>query len=512
MSTRRNRTTKPTSIVETNHEVQEYKTLFEGAMNMQELLTERLAELEMSLESDGWTTMFGNMENEFSREGLRTITRLSRLYYLKNPIIKRSIEVKKLYVWANGFNIHAVDEEINEVIQAFVDDVHNQSEMTGHQAQILKEVDLETDGNLFLVFFVDVSGKVSVRSIPFDEIMDVICNPEDARDVWFYHRVWASIGVNGAVTNHDAYYPDWNHNPKDTGGLDFTSKTINTDAVVFHIKINGFSNWQFGLSEVYSSIDWAKAYREFLEDWATIMRSLRKFAWSMTTTGGKAGITAAKSKLNTRMTSTSTDTNPPPLVGSTFIGAEGNAMQPIKTAGATASAEDGRRILLMAAAGAGLPETFYGDASVGTLATAKSLDRPTELMMLDRQALWKDVYRKIINYVLRENVRAGGSMSGMAVIENDTLKWNDDIDPTIHLEFPPLISSDIPPLVQAIAQAATTQTLDPRTIAQLLMAALGVEEADEILNRLYPVEGLTAPVGSVTEAIRKLTEAIGSLK
>jgi hypothetical protein len=316
------------------------------------------------------------------------------------------------------------------------------------------------------------------------------------------------MDVNGVGKAHDSYYADWNHDPSDAPAV-LGSKPLEQNGVVFHIKINGFSNWTFGLSEVYISIDWAKAYKEFLEDWATIMRSLRKFAWNMTTNGGKAGIASAKHKLNTRISSTSSETNPPPLAGSTFIGTEGNTMQPIKTAGATASAEDGRRILLMAAAGAGIPETFYGDASVGTLATAKSLDRPTELMMLDRQALWSDVYRKIIDYVLKANVMAGGPIASMATITNTgTLQWNEGVDPTIHLEFPPLISSDVPPLVNAIVQASTTQTLDSRTIAQLLMAALSVEEPDEILDRLYPVGELEAPIGDVTEAVKKLTEAL----
>src|SRR5690606_26615419 len=100
------------------------------------------------------------------------------------------------------------------------------------------------------------------------------------------------------------------------------------------------------------------------------------------------------------------DHNPPPLTGSTFVAGEGTSLQPVRTSGATVSAEDGRRLLLMVAASSGLPETFFGDASIGTLATAKSLDRPTELMMEDRQKLWRDVFINILEFVRLWAVKA----------------------------------------------------------------------------------------------------------
>ena len=475
-----------------------------GANSMQSLLIERIAELELALDSEGWTSLSSASDSEFSREGLRKIARLSRLYYLKNPIIGRSVNVKKLYVWGNGFKVQATDKAINEVIQAFLDDVKNQSELTSHQARTLKEVDLEVDGNLFFVFFTDAVGKVHIRSIPFDEVQDIIFNPEDRRDPWFYHRVWTTMDAKGRIEQHEQYYPDWNHDASVVTDTNIDPNKVNTTNAVYHMKVGGFSDWKFGLSEVYSSIDWAKAYKKYLENWATIMDALSKFAFQLTTKGGKEGIAAAKSKLNTRLGSSGSyaDTNPPPTVGSTFISGEGVTLTPMKTAGATASAEDGRRILLMAIAGIGLPETFYGDASVGSLATAQSLDRPTELLMLDRQQLWKDAFRKIINYVIRQNIMHQGELANYAVVtENGTIAWNDGIDPTIKLDFGPLLTKDIPPLVDAITKAWNTQTLDSKTVAQMLLTALGVEEPDEIISKFYPEESGNVPISTLTEAV-----------
>ena len=47
-----------------------------------------------------------------------------------------------------------------------------------------------------------------------------------------------------------------------------------------------------------------------------------------------------------------------------------------------------------------------GDLDQGNLATAKTLDRPTELAMMDRQQLWADIFQRLINYQIDWWVRA----------------------------------------------------------------------------------------------------------
>jgi hypothetical protein len=190
------------------------------------------------------------------------------------------------------------------------------------------------------------------------------------------------------------------------------------------------------------------------------------------------------------------------LPGSTFISGDGYSLQPVRTSGATVSAEDGRRLLLMVAAGSGLPETFYGDSSVGTLATAKSLDRPTELMMLDRQQLWRDVFTNIFQYVLRWGVVApGGALRSLGRVERrvedgqyeETLVWNEGVTSAVSIEFPSLLQHDVATQVGAIVQAATlgqagvtAGTMDLPTLSRLLLVALGVPDAEVIVARLFP--------------------------
>lgn len=469
------------------------------------LLTERLAALEMALESQGWRVLSGMGDQEFSREGLRDITAFARIMAIKNPLIKRGVQVQRLYVFGQDFNVTAEQGEIDDLLTVFWDDPGNQAELTSHQAIGQKETELQTDGNLFFVFFVNqVTGRVRVRSIPFDEVADKVSNPDDAREAWYYLRVWTEtrVGEDGVTRSEPqrAYYPDWRYTPA-ARPASLGDIPIRWEQPVFHLRVGSYSNWKFGLSEVYDAIDWARAYKEFLEDWSSIVRAYRKFAFQLSTPGGKGTLAAAKAKLGGVLGAASGADGMPPAVGSTFIGGPDVSLQPVRTAGATVGAEDARRLLLMVAASFGLPETYFGDASVGTLATAQSLDRPTELKMLDRQTLWADTLRAIHDFVLLWAVKAPqGALRALGklltVVENglisESVKWNDGVDPHVAVTFPPIVTDNTAAQVGAIIDAATLRgqalagTVELPQLAAMLFSALGVKDADELLAQMFP--------------------------
>lgn len=507
-------------------------TLHESLQLQNAELTERLAALEFALEGLDWRLLTTQAEHEFSREGLRTITELARIMYLKNPLIQRGVAVQRLYVWGQGVNVGSRTPEIQAVLDAFNDDPKNQVELTSHQARMQKEIEQQTDGNTFFVLFVnELTGRVRVRTLPFEEIHDIICDPDDAKSPRYYVRQWSEQRFDqatGATTTktRNAYYPDWRYNPK-TKPPTINGVDVMWSSPVYHIKTGGFSNWKFGVSEIYAAIDWAKAYKEFLEDWASIVRAYRKFAFQLTTPGGKSGVAAAKSKLSTTVGTAAGETNPAPVAGSTFIAGEGHSLTPIRTSGATVAAEDGRRLLLMVAAAVGLPETFFGDVSVGTLATANSLDRPTELMMRDRQTMWASVYLAIYNFVLFWAVKAqNGPLRGLGTIQREVegeeiierVVWGDDVDAHINLDFPPIVAGDTLAQVQAIVQGAIVTngaplTMDLPTLTRMVLVALGQDDVDEIVNRLYPDgQEATPPAGERPQAEAMMVEAVKELR
>lgn len=496
-------------------------------------LRERLAALEMALESVDWRLLSMSADQEFTRQGLRDITEFSRIMYLKNPLIRRGVETKRLYVLGQGFNVKAADPDIDAALTAFYADPDNRVELTSHQAHGMKETELQTDGNLIFVLFTNAqTGRVRLRSIPFDEVDDLVTDPDDAKRPWFYLRRWTQIDADGAHKPMAAYYPDWRYMPLAQPPT-FRDVPVRWDQPVFHVRVGGFSNWRWGISEVYAAIDWAKGYKEFLEDWASIVRAYRRFAFQLSTPGGRSGVAAAKARLSTTIGSGGGETNPPPLAGSTFIAGEGTTLTPVRTAGATVSADDGRRMLLMVAAATGLPETFFGDASVGTLATAKSLDRPTELMMRDRQTLWGDVLAQVHDYVLLQAVKSPqGSLRGAGTVvtliedglRSERVEWAEDIDPHVAIDWPPLIEHDTAATIAAIVQAATLNgqqpagTMDLQMISRLVLSALGVQDVDQVLAGLFddetgePLGAAEASEAAWLEAVREMRATLAQLR
>jgi hypothetical protein len=494
-----------------------------------DLLQERLAELEFALEDEGWVRLGLEGQREFSRSGLKRIAAMSRLMYLKNPLIQRGINVKTYYVWGQGVQIQARDDTVNTVLQRFLDDPGNRDELTGHQARMLKEIDLGVEGNVFLTLFPSIkTGHVRVRSIVPDEIADIWTNPEDTRERWYYVRRWTQRTIN-SVGQYEtkalaALYPDWRYRPRNRpasyGGL-----AINWESPVYHVRVGGLSGMRFGVPETYSSLDWARAYKDFLTDWATLVRSLSKFAWRMTTAG--RNVKAAKKKLATTLDLDNLESNPPPTAGSAFVGTDAVNIEPIPKTGATTSAEDGKQLRLMVASAMDIPDTILsGDPDQGNLATAKTLDRPTELAMSTRQTLWADVFRDLCLFVIRANVLATrGKLTGTVNVDEDgietiELTGLDDDALTIDITFPEILEHDTDAAVTAIVNAATlgghvnANVIDNTTLVRLLLTALGVDDVDELVDDIVdtldnePDDPANATEEAFAEALRDLRAAI----
>lgn len=509
-----------------------------------EVLKERLVDLELALEDANWMRLMFEGQNEFSRDGLRKIVDLARMMFIKNPLIKRGVMVKALYIWAQGVNVKYKNPELNTVLQDFWDDPKNQVELTGHQAQMLKQVDYEVISNIFFVFFTRPSdGRVRVRTLPFEEITDVISDPEDAKTPWFYVRKWTEKKLNPQsgrfnTKNRVAYYPDWQYTPKIKLPKIGTIEVM-WDTPVYHVMAGGMSGWKFGVSQVYAAIDWARAYKEFLEDVASLMRAYSKFAWKRVTKGGKKAIAAERAKMASTLATggTSVETNPPPVTGAMAFLGEGTDLQPMQVRGASINPDDGRRLLLMVAAAEGLPETYYGDVSVGTFATAKTMDRPTELAMKEGQTTWTDIFRNIFGYVMLQAMKATDSaiksLGKVVRTEDDgmieeKIVWNDPLTAMLDIDFPPILEKDVQAAVQAVVTALTLNgqqltLLDEQTATRLILKAMAEDDVDEIMAELFG-DGLDTPPTTrppsqpttseaiVREAARKLVLAIQAEK
>jgi hypothetical protein len=501
----------------------------------EEFLKESIAELELALEDVGWRQLRVGNNREFSASGLRNIRAIARLFFIKNPLIQNACRIQSNYVWGQGFSVNAETEIINDVIQMFMDDPKNTSSFTGHAAKLELERALLTQGDIFAALFTNASnGRVIVRTIHPDEIDDIITDPDDSKSPWFYKRVWQESafdpksGIVNAVSQ-TRYYPDWRivndksvQIPNQIGGFD-----VAVDSPIYHIKVGGFGDMRFGIPEVYAALDWARAVTNNLADHSSILKAHTRFAAKLTTKGGPLAVSAAKKRLATTLNADgagSRETNPPSTTGATFIGSKEVDWNPIKFGDALPDPEtSGRPLRLMVSAATGIPETILmGNADVGNLATAKTLDRPTELQMSNRQTLWSGVYADILNYVIDAACRApNGKLAKFSHPEQDDYlgleRWVIDdpdatesgpADRTISVTFPSILHHDTLQLVQAIVEAATlggkptAGLFDDRTVARMLLGALGEDNTDEILDILFEDEEPSTDAGTTNAGIQ----------
>jgi hypothetical protein len=467
-------------------------------------LAENLNVLEQQLAGDTeWRRQAMTTKMEFTRPGLDDLCAVSKIMYLSNPLVQRAVNVTTYYTWAQGWQFQAEEQRIqDEVVQPMLDDEGNRLALYGHQAQLLTDVDQLCDGNVFLCLFTSMAGDVKVRSMPTQEIREIICNPNDREQVWFYRRVWGQMefdlatGVNYAGA-YEALYPDIRYQPRNRpatiGGVD-----VHWDAPIIHQRTGGFKNMLFGVPQTYAALDWARAYKKFLEDWHTIVSSLARFAWRATTKGrkidrlkGKLGASAqAQEELAEDPFSSPGGPARAPIPGSVFAGTADDNLQPINKAGATTGTADARPARLMVGAAMDLPDTILsGDADQGNLATSKTLDRPTELGFMNRQTMWADLHARVFRYAVDAKVRAG-QLPGRVVRDYDGTHVEPGIDAQVDLVFPPILEHDQQTTVESIVAAATLQnyndagTIPREEVSTLLMQALGVENIEQALEDL----------------------------
>ena len=143
-------------------DLQQFAEQVVAVLDHYELLTERLAVLEDQLTDQGWQRIGGNTR-EFTREGLRAISRMVRIYWLKNPLIKRAVAVQNLYVWGQGVTLRAVHPTVDAVVQKVLKDPTNRTVFGDVEARMRLETGLQLFANLFFVFFVNPStGHVKI--------------------------------------------------------------------------------------------------------------------------------------------------------------------------------------------------------------------------------------------------------------------------------------------------------------------------------------------------------------
>jgi hypothetical protein len=466
-----------------------------------------VADLERQVVVDpGWRTFAVIAEREFSADGMVMLRQVCRLSGIANPMIKRGLGLRAFYVWgqgceltarANGKNRDNPDEQdVQAVLSAHIADEGNQRGFWGQQVREENEHALGTDGEVVVTLHTKPrTGWVQVRTVLADEIAEVITNPEDRGEPWYYRRVWALDGYDKAGNlrqgTAEVLYPDVDYKPTKQPAT-FAGVKIEWDTRVVHVPVNKPKGWLRGIPDAYAVINWARAYKEFLEQWAGLMRSLSKFAWKLTAEG-KQRDQAKRAMAEATAARTRGGEEP---VGSVAVTPLNGNLEAIPKSGAVIDSESGRPLAMQVAAGLHIPVTMLlGDpGQTGARATAETLDWPTELGMMSRRQLWSWAQLRIARHVITESVRAPqgrlkGTIKRDPVTGREVVTLAGETDDAVDVLWPPLDKADPKAVIDSVVAANATNTIKPELVLRLLLDALGVREAEAILDEMLDDEG-----------------------
>jgi hypothetical protein len=520
-----------------------------------------LGQLELDLQNVDWRREINLSWLEFSRWGIQQIILISRLYYIKNPIIRRLVNISATYVMARGVQMTSDDEDVNEAIREYLQ--LNAVEF-GHTALVKHHRRTKTDGNLFFVFFPDTQGAglVPTRTIDATEIQDIITNPEDTTEPWFYRRTWYAREFDQAsgatmTKGREAWYPSVflktevdAQNPKYQKTEKINGFDVLWDTPIIHALYGDVGKWTMGCPPAYPALDWAKADRRYLEACATLAASHAQIALTISTKGGQQALAGIKGQLATTVGPTTQvfDTNPTANNASIFAAGPGTTLSAFDSRGKGLDPKEHREFGTMAAICFGVPPTWIGDMETANLATATTLDRPTEAGFECEQEEWVELLTRILVYVLNIQMRAAkgklreallkrhkvSNLKEFRIIEKPKVRREDgrmvycteanrpapkkSTDLEISVQFPPIREGDLPMLMGALVEAITLNGFEAGNgidVREGVKAALSLVNSfsntdidiEEVIEKLYP-DAQYGPLMDRTKIMAAQQEAV----
>lgn len=425
----------------------------------------------LALEDAGWINLSGTTGEVIPAAERIMNLKLSRLYAIKNPLAKQAIRLWTDYTFGSGMTWQTEDDGARKALKGFWDARANRK-ILGAAGQRKSSNKLLVDGMVYFAIFLGANNEAKIRRIDPLEIVEIITDPDDKEDEKYYRRKW----VDRQGQAHETIYRSTT-NVKGEPAKDVAGQPVKhtDDALVYRLEYND------GNPLLLPALTWLKYYTKFLSSRIAIMLALAKFAWKTKVKGGQAAVDAIKAKTNQQQIA----------AASVLLENLGSETTPIKTeTGARNAYEDGRQIKLMIAAAVGIPEQYFGDISIGNLATAKTVELPMMKMFQSYQKVWSDAYRDIDEVILEYNT-----------VPPD--KWYVD------REFPAIAPADVAAAATAITQILQVMPAlaDSPDVQQIAMMTLGVNDPAEALEQLAK-EAISNPDTAIARELRHLREAI----
>lgn len=419
------------------------------------LVTEELRETgefgraQLALEDIGWRPLMGITDGttNFTLDGLHSASELCRAVATVNPLVERGLKVRTGYIWGSGVSIVAkefttgpgrprtvnMEPELPEGIE---------ETLTSTLAQLELEPTAATDGNLF--FLVDRRTKEVVR-VPFEEVSEGVSQRGNRERLLYIRRTWndwdleldsggpvelnpisnpkasargrswiradreGNAGGRAQFSFRDVWYPTPAGLRMLKNGRGGSSRIagdpVDHSKVIVHVPFNRLAGWRWGIPDVLPVVWWTKAYKEYLENCATLTKAYARFAWKVTSD-------KSRSVRRTAASMAQAPRNDPATGNALNVGASAvlGSGQDLSAVGGNTKVDfdAGRPLAALIAAGLDvpLPDLLEDPSISGSSSSSTTLNPSTILAMQGRQKVMDEMFHTIFKILgLKVHIR-----------------------------------------------------------------------------------------------------------
>lgn len=360
-------------------------------------IEEDLLRISDAFDNVGWSPLPEDQANEIPLATVKKVSSVARAMNAMNPFVKRGVNARISYIWGKGVKFDGIDSISSQFAK-------NRSKLFSPQAYEELERVLATDGNSFVALPSKDETMAGFR-VPLDEIVGSVSNPVDKEDIWYFKREYTVLVTNRNTGEQETrtetkYYPSISY--YQTLRLEnrnlprrWNKFGVEQNYVIQHTAVNKQVGWRWGVPDILPVIFWAKAYKEYLEDNAMLVKAYSRLAWSVKVPNNQAGVAASAQV----MAAPTRDPMTGELrgVGGTSIGT--HEVVPIPANGSNVNFSNGSALASAIAAGLEISKVVItSDPGDGTRATAETLDLPTLKAMESRQQLHVERFMTIFEF------------------------------------------------------------------------------------------------------------------
>lgn len=400
----------------------------------------------------GTLDYFNSRPQEIRPDRRQRLAQRSRVAFISDPLAGREVEMLADFAFGRGIGRpRCVDPDVQDEVDAAWTDPGNLAELTGFGAQRAASNDLKTQANLLALLF-EGGGTVKVGWMNFDDVIDVVPDPENRRRALYYlarerRYKWdtkthtpafdeQTMGAQGLPVLK--YYPHWQN-------LELAEKEREADpsleklpeikpedlgaGKVYPVAINRLGEQHFGIPPFARSLRFYSAMNQFTEARVTMAQAATAFVAKRVIKGtpnmvrrqaegllNQAGELSSRDVLSgsgdfprvveeRRMWGPRQAPIPP---GSIWNENESDTLQSLSlNSGASAAAQDATIIRAPIAASSGFGQHYLGDASNANLATATTLELPVLMLVQTWQQYFEELYTWFVDRVIEAAVNAG---------------------------------------------------------------------------------------------------------